>query len=312
MEVQFLHGSSSHHDNDDSDGEIDYLLWWKFILCVLIIASTVLGCVLPKVFLKLGNAGTVLCLCNSFAGGVVFGVALIHLLPEATEEWDELYPDMLPPIIMYSCCFGFMILIFVENLVVQQQSSTSHEHISVHEVCDEYSRLNEPLSKVKDEEEGQHHGDQTDIFTSYTLMCALCFHSVIEGFALGMLTELSDLILVFIAIISHKAVAAFALGTSMAKADMSTRRYIIMSAIFTLATPLGMGIAVLILVYVDPGQTAADTITLVTEGIASGTFLFIATMEIFAVEFRGGELFLPKLALAMLGIIIMALVSLYS
>ena len=112
-------------------------------------------------------------------------------------------------------------------------------------------------------------------------MCALCFHSVIEGFALGwwmgrkerggrggkgergkgkgggvriiltkinscsfiyflflfflgMLTDFSDLILVFIAIIAHKAVAAFALGTSMAKVRVSFFSFFLPLSILTL------------------------------------------------------------------------------
>ena len=36
------------------------------------------------------------------------------------------------------------------------------------------------------EEKGEVDVNEVDEFTSYTLMCALCFHSVIEGFALGL------------------------------------------------------------------------------------------------------------------------------
>ena len=80
-----------------------------------------------------------------------------------------------------------------------------------------------------------------------------------------MLTDLPDLILVYIAIISHKAVAAFALGTSMLKAELPSFRYGVLACIFIFATPLGMLIAVIVLEFLASSEGSTATVTLVTE-----------------------------------------------
>jgi len=49
------------------------------------------------------------------------------------------------------------------------------------------------------------------------LIIALTFHSLFEGFAIGLQKELGQLMSIFIAVVVHKAVMAFSLGNNKEK-----------------------------------------------------------------------------------------------
>ena len=66
-------------------------------------------------------------------------------------------------------------------------------------------------------EESASHSHDVDIFNhsalrSVLLIIALTFHSLFEGLAIGLQTELGELMSIFIAVVVHKAVMAFSLG----------------------------------------------------------------------------------------------------
>ena len=63
----------------------------------------------------------------------------------------------------------------------------------------------------------ESHSHEVDIFNhsalrSVLLIIALTFHSLFEGLAIGLQTELGELMSIFIAVVVHKAVMAFSLG----------------------------------------------------------------------------------------------------
>ena len=63
----------------------------------------------------------------------------------------------------------------------------------------------------------ESHSHDVDIFNhsalrSVLLIIALTFHSLFEGLAIGLQTELGELMSIFIAVVVHKAVMAFSLG----------------------------------------------------------------------------------------------------
>eukprot|EP00117_Sycon_ciliatum_P021212 scpid53315/ scgid18659/ Zinc transporter ZIP3; Solute carrier family 39 member 3; Zrt- and Irt-like protein 3 len=153
-------------------------------------------------------------------------------------------------------------------------------------------------------------------FGSLVLLAALSLHSLFEGLALGLQGSANSTIQIFIAVLVHKCVLAFALGIRMVKYQSSTKRIVLAALIFAAMSPIGgtIGIAV------DSESTDEVDRTLVTaclQGLATGTFLFITFLEVISHEIQGSrsrseaDLQMLRLALIVLGFIIIALVALH-
>jgi zinc transporter ZupT len=120
-----------------------------------------------------------LSLATSFGGGVFLGAAMLHLLPEASEILDDNFP-----IANLLCSIGFLMVLALEEMM---PNATTTE-----------SRSNQ-------------NSDNSS--SSLALVAALSFHSLFDGLAIGSATSNGQLKAVSIAILAHKPISAFALGS---------------------------------------------------------------------------------------------------
>lgn len=84
---------------------------------------------------------------------------------------------------------------------------------------------------------------------SLVLLIALSTHSIFEGIALGLTPELAGLINLMIGLVFHKGPAAMSLGISLSKRfkeENERRKAIIFLILFAFATPIGIGLGMLI------------------------------------------------------------------
>merc|ERR1712012_100814 len=154
----------------------------------------------------------------------------------------------------------------------------------------------------------QDHGHQHDhglafhphsTIRSLVLLIALSFHSIFEGLAIGLQQDLGQPISLFLAVIAHKAVMAFSLGLTLAQANLSAKQYVMSIMIFSLASPLGTGIGILL---ADMKQSlGADIANGVLQGIAGGTFLYITFFEVLPHEFNSPKNRMLKLLAMLIG-----------
>jgi len=72
-----------------------------------------------------------------------------------------------------------------------------------------------------------------------------------------------------VAICAHKAPAAFAVGSKFVRSGMSRPLIVLCVAAFACVTPLGIGVGI------GVGSRASPMLTLVFEGLAAGTFIYI-------------------------------------
>lgn len=115
--------------------------------------------------------------------------------------------------------------------------------------------------------------------TPFILMIALSVHSVFEGLALGLQTDISSVLNIVIAICIHKGAAASSLGISLVKTfpdDFRLCRQLVL--LFAIATPLGVGIGMLV-------ANAGDIYEVIFSSIAAGSFIYIACSEVVVEEF---------------------------
>eukprot|EP01084_Bolivina_argentea_P233937 393887_1 len=133
-------------------------------------------------------------------------------------------------------------------------------------------------SHIGNDTKSEGSGNTVGITAIFTLVIALGFHSFVEGLGLGAShTGTSG---IFVAIVLHKGLAAFSIGT-MLSSFCSNLKVIFSVITFSLMTPLGCGVGMRILVngqqhHVFEGSWGSG----ICSALAAGTFLHISLMEI--------------------------------
>lgn len=218
---------------------------------------------------------------NALGGGVFLGAGLIHLLPDAIDNFGTLLgPGLTYPLASLICAAGFLVVLLIEKVIVGVDEDRFADAI------------------------GQN------AFAPYVLALVLSVHSVIVGIALGMESQAVTSAALFLAIMAHKGVAAFALGTSLRRGGIARARSTGLIAMFASMTPLGIVL----------GAHAGTVLTNngaqwfegVFDALAAGTFLYIAVMDIVQDEFSIGEDVKLKFAMVLLGLAIMAVVAIWT
>eukprot|EP01013_Petalomonas_cantuscygni_P043436 TRINITY_DN8198_c0_g1_i1.p1 TRINITY_DN8198_c0_g1~~TRINITY_DN8198_c0_g1_i1.p1 ORF type:complete len:590 (-),score=87.34 TRINITY_DN8198_c0_g1_i1:276-2045(-) len=134
-------------------------------------------------------------------------------------------------------------------------------------------------------------GGGASVVGSILLLIALSFHSVMEGLALGFQQDEDALWSLLAAVLSHKGLAAFALGTStvmsMPVAAHRTRRDI-WRVVFTVIgwaaeSPVATILSMFLFRDVDAAVSGA------VQAVAAGTFLYVGILEVLAKELVGPD-----------------------
>ena len=119
--------------------------------------------------------------------------------------------------------------------------------------------------------------------TAIVLILALGFHSVFEGIAFGLMTEVTEAGQLAAGVVIHKTAAAVSLGGAFASTGYSLRQIVVFIGLFSVMTPLGV-VAGMLLVETN---LLVDTIFVCLSG---GTFIYVACSEIIVAEFdKGGK-----------------------
>ena len=173
---------------------------------------------------------------NLICGGVFLSGGLIHLLPEAVESLAE-YSDF--PMANLWCCAGFLTLLCIETVA---ESWGGHDHHQGHTQLPSEETSIELVEGVSPNPGstcaliawpsqgdpqplgpgGTARSEKSKALVSIILLLALTFHSVLEGLGLGANSgNESARGAIIIAILSHKALAAYSLGSSLLRGAAS-------------------------------------------------------------------------------------------
>lgn len=176
---------------------------------------------------------------ETLATGVFLGAGLLHMLPEASSLFKTMgYNYPFAYIIS-----GAVFLIFLW-----------FEHLG---------------------KELYHHNHANHPAFALLAWGMLSIHSVMLGAALGLAHYNSMIIMIFLAIITHKWAESFAIAVQLNKSSMSTNSNLVFFILFSLMTPLGIylgwyfGHAVETNSIFDPILMAAS----------AGTFLYLGTLH---------------------------------
>ncbi|XP_065671467.1 zinc transporter ZIP1 [Hydra vulgaris] len=114
---------------------------------------------------------------------------------------------------------------------------------------------------------------------AYVLVFAISLHSLFEGLAVGLLTQTSDVLELFVALVIHKSIIAFSIGVQLVDAKMSSSTVVLCLGIFSSMTPIGIGLGMAVL-------SSFNSLALrlwfsgVLQGIATGSFLYVTFFEV--------------------------------
>ena len=120
---------------------------------------------------------------------------------------------------------------------------------------------------------------QKNYLTGIVLLIGLGLHSFLAGVALGSTISKDQAVALGIAIISHKYLAAFALGVPLYKSKMKLMISIGIALLFGCLTPLGIGVGWIL------SKTFDGWVGDMFVSIASGTFIYVSICEVLIPEF---------------------------
>ena len=149
-------------------------------------------------------------------------------------------------------------------------------------------------------------GAPVSFITAVLMAVALCFHSLLEGAAMGAQPTIANSLHIFIAIVSHKGLAAYALGSSIAESNVGLRRFWSVALPFTFASPVGIFIGYII------SDIAQGVGAAAISALASGTFLYVAFMEVIPRELHSPDKIVEKLGALLLGFGLMSLLAIWA
>ena len=286
--------STSSASTSESTGA-SKLLGFKSAMGGAILAEAFAGGMAPMFVAKMltNTIDEVLGLMNAFSGGIFLSAGLTHILPHVIEAGASVtWSPKSYPLPYALVCLGYMLIFFVERVFFHTHGHTleQHDHDEEHDAEEggnanaakhSHSHSHAPVIAQNEKSAKPHRRRMTDAeLAPYVLLMAVSLHAVLAGVSLGVQSTRTNITAVAIAIISHKAPAAFSIGFAFYKSGVTTYKHMcaIMFA-FACVTPIGIAIGVGI-------GSSSPTASLVLEGLAAGSFIYVGTTEIATDEFE--------------------------
>ncbi|KDR22729.1 Zinc transporter ZIP1 [Zootermopsis nevadensis] len=230
----------------------------------------------------------------------------------------KLYMKSSFPVAEFTVAFGFFLILILEQIVqdckekhtesnllqdetvrtdVNQSCDPEGEHQLHHEVEAGSSTLNVPVYR-----EPELH----PTLRSLALLFALSLHSLFEGLAIGLQEEVSSVLQIFVAVVLHKMALAFSLGLSLVQTELSLRSVIKSNFLFSITSPLGMCIAIMVEEF---GHSLnSSVLNGILQGLACGTFFYVTFFEVLPHELSQSENRLLKLLALLVGFYVVCFV----
>jgi len=255
------------------------ILWFKILSLLVIFAAGLFAGITPTRMRVSQQGKRQLTLGHAFSGGVFLGAGLLHMLPDAWENFKAFAGDIDFPFPALICGVGFLLVLLLEKAGLGGGKDVG------------------TMSKGRR-------------VYPFVLCVILSVHSIIAGASLGLEATLASSIAIFIAIIAHKGAAAFALGVSLRESDFPTSRHVAIICLFSVMTPFGVILGTVL------STVFSGNLDAIFEGsfdaFAAGTFLYVAVIDIIQEVFEQPHDRWRKSLLIMCGFGLMALIAIWT
>ncbi|XP_067872234.1 zinc transporter ZIP3-like [Heterodontus francisci] len=302
----------------------------KLLCMVGVFILMMLGSLLPVRMVqvdyeKAHRSKKVLSLCSSFGGGVFLATCFNALLPVVREKVQEVLTSRNIstdyPLGETTMMVGFFLTIFVEQLILTfRKEKPSFIDLETFNAGSEggsdsdyespfispgqgQSNLYSRSSHLHSHSLNMSEVPRSSLLRLLSLVFALSAHSVFEGLALGLQEKGAKVINLFIGVVIHETLAAVALGVSMARGGLPMKDALKLALMVSTMIPAGIGIGM--------GIQSADSFgsqiaSVLLQGFAAGTFLFVTFFEILVKEFEDKHDRLLKVLSLILGYALLA------
>lgn len=176
---------------------------------------------------------------ETLATGVFLGAALLHMLPESNRMFLQ-HGYHYPFAYIIS---GIVFLVFLW-----------FEHLG---------------------KELYHHHDKTHPAFALVAWFMLSFHSLVVAAALGFSQDYTLVILLFLAIITHKWAESFAIAVQLNKSRLSPKVSALFFLLFALMSPLG----IILGWFIGHGVETKSLLDPILVATSAGTFLYLGTLH---------------------------------
>ncbi|XP_055968904.1 zinc transporter ZIP3 [Sorex fumeus] len=309
------------------------LLVAKILCMVGVFFFMLLGSLLPvKVieadYEKAHRSKKILSLCNAFGGGVFLATCFNALLPAVRDKLQKVlslgHISTDYPLAETVMLLGFFLTVFLEQLVLtfrkEKPSFIDLETFNAGSDAGSDSEYESPFMGTAGAagrghplyaEPGPHghHGLSVQELSRarplrlLSLAFALSAHSVFEGLALGLQEEGQKVVSLFVGVAVHETLVAVALGINMARSTLALRDAAKLAVTVSAMIPLGIGLGL----GIESAQGVASSVaSVLLQGLAGGTFLFVTFFEILARELEDKSDRLLKVLFLVLGYAVLA------
>ncbi|MEK9661902.1 MAG: ZIP family metal transporter, partial [Alphaproteobacteria bacterium] len=219
-------------------------------------------------------------IANAFAGGVFLGAGLLHLMADSEAAFRAAMPHVDFPVVTLLAGLEFLGILLLDKVCFGKN----------HHDADAFSG----------------HGS----VYPFVLMVALSLHSVITGIAFGLEDHAIVATAILIAVLAHKSTAAMAIAVSFGRANLTSARRQALLFVFYWTTPLGVVIGTTI----GGAQEGPDEVLTeaVFDGLAGGTFLYVAIINILSEEFSAASRRANLFSSTVVGFLMMAALAIWS
>lgn len=143
---------------------------------------------------------------------------------------------------------------------------------------------------------------------SIILVITLGVHTLFEGMAIGLLTDMDLLITLVIAVFIHEICCSIALGVNISQQSLSKAASLAICCVFSCMMPVGIAIGIgLGEIRGFPGLL----LTAIMQGLATGTFMYVLFMEIVPSIFNSCNS-IVQIILMFVGCVFMCLVIVFT
>lgn len=293
----------------------------KLISVFVIFFTSVIGISLPVALARLFHGkpayDKAILIIKCFAAGVIISTSLVHVLPDAFDALSDCQVASRHPWRDFPFS-GLVTLIGVLTALLVDLTATSHVHGSPSgKVARDYARIGaieepEAIGKKKSgevelgtaaaaaaaEDESVRMKQK---LVSQVLEIGIIFHSVIIGATMGMSQNRCTIRPLVAALAFHQIFEGLGLGGCIAQAGFSLGTTAYMSFMFSVTTP--MGIVLGIIIFAVTGYDDSSANALVLEGLlgslSSGILIYMALVDLVALDFfhnklMSSEAFLKK------------------
>ncbi|GMH40530.1 hypothetical protein BSKO_08434 [Bryopsis sp. KO-2023] len=302
------------------------------------------GIYLPRLLVKKqgGNAkggtfGIIFQLGNMLSAGVMLSAGFCHLLADALPKIQEEVTNF--PLGPFLTATGYLLTLVADEIAVSISGESHHGHGHSHGHSQNHventfksegdggaadtngntgmqSLEIDTVKLVQNESSSGENGIKSptahedapsvSFVTAVLLGAALSLHSVLEGAALGAQKEQKKAEDILIAILAHKGLAAYALGASLMDSETSSKRFWSVGLGFSIASPIGICLGYIL------SSFASGLVSSSLSALASGTFLYVAMMEVIPKELADPSNKALKIIVMLLGFFAMSILALWA